>query len=551
MAWARYNPRYGPMMRRPGPQLLVAAGLVGASLFWGACGGPGGGTGGPTGPGPSPPGGGSGLTSPAQPALRSGPRSDASAPPATLLFYIAFPDALAARGDLEAIDPVSPWIRLSIRPDVAAARSIRHGKWDTAGKQVAGLHDRTILFVGGDGRLYRVGALQTESHRPVPVSSESGAFSICVARSEPDYADYRDAAYIYQLPGPDRDCGSAADNIWRLVRLGMDATTAPVPVDTAAVRGESAIPIRDSGGGGILGWLGTGGQGIVRCDRDFQGCAEVGPGGTELVLLAEDLFSGFLVLKIDGAIFVYDIPLGSLSPSRYTFLTPGPVAHEADTENLYFTDGGKLLRLPLDGSTATSSLATESGDILQIALTAGSVVYIVSDGGSSPRYTLKAITKTGQQRRTLDPPTTLVRHIFATAGDWVYFSGTEESTTEIGSVRDDATGGTLVEGARWVGQTGSLTLASNDRQTPLRVIWLEAAGMLRSVDASTNGGEVSPGRLPVDISEIGVSGIGENALGGGRSTPGGNADIFFVRPAEADALVRVTDTRTIHEFPLF
>ncbi len=79
----------------------------------------------------------------------------------------------------------------------------------------------------------------------------------------------------------------------------------------------------------------------------------------------------------------------------------------------------------------------------------------------------------------------------------------------------------------------------------------EAAGMLRSVDASTNGGEVSPGRLPVDISEIGVSGIGENALGGGRSTPGGNADIFFVRPAEADALVRVTDTRTIHEFPLF
>lgn len=465
-----------------------------------------------------------------------GSAASGGATTAAYLFY---------KSSLVAVDPSNPGSTVTVdSQQINGAAKISAGTFSPGPPvTVSDLHTYAVIYGGQDGKLYKVSALKSGgTPTKVQVSSETGAATICNKSGNNDFANPDNSGYIYSLPGTDGLCNTT-DDVWRMVKIGMTATTAPVPAK------ESVMSLNNWQTGAITGFLAKSGNSLNRYDANFDLAATVTT-FTTLMGVYHYASNGDTVLWVDNKLFIYHIGTNTLSNLIYT---SSSTYHNTpiDGTNGYFKDGTSIYKFPLDGSAAATVLATESGTIDKLFYTDSKVVYVSSQGSSS---TLKAVSKTGGTASTLDSATSGGISIYQVSGTRIYYNITTGSGSTAKVANENGTIESSISNAVWTGAVGGTTVTLGP-WTPVWVLRVDgmtgtgmANGTLKSIDASNNTAVVTLGTVPSDIKSIVFYGNGNDMLGTG-STNGTSStfDIFFMNSDTPNSLVRVTNTPTISE----
>jgi len=474
-------------------------------------------------------------------------------PPTTSLFFQS--------GSISALDPADPAAPPVVIESAATqeAQGILHGTIDFTNQKITGIHTRTIIYANiDDGKLYKIDT--SKPPVPVQVSNETGGAAFCDphgAENEPDLSDHGKSVYIYQVPGNDGSCFTT-DDVWKMVRLNMTASDSPItakPIVTV---------LNDTSTGAIIGFLAFEGNKLVGCDQNFLNCSDVLSFTTDAEELGSN-FSGDVILLVDDKLFHYDESTGVLSPPLHFLGASLGAFSDGDGTNLYFEDGNKIFKLPMDGSANASLFQTEppGNTIEEITVTPNNVVYTTTTNSVLPETTLKVASKSGGAATDLIPATTDTLSIFTfIAGDSIYYDRASSTTHTRGVIKDDGTGNVEIPNAGWLGLTGS-TILLDDGIVIEKMIWAEgcsfdfpfcAGATLKSIDAATQSGELVLGTIPSDIQGIGFFGLFGSVggiLGSGPATAGlFENDIFFVNPDQANSLKRITTTPDFSELPI-
>jgi len=383
------------------------------------------------------------------------------------------------------------------------------------------------------------------SPTPIQVSNETGANAICdssdinglTAGLITDPANFNNTAYFYFLPGSDATCGTS-DDVWKMVKVGMTATDAPIPAK------EPVATLHNATTAAIIGWLAKNGTNLNQYDANFSNPVTVTTFTNSVYWEGWGTTLGSFFLQVDGQLYLYHVSTHTLSGSLYTFscgVTCGPNNFRQDGVNGYFKDGNSIYKVPLNGSSSASLLVSETGSINLFLLTDKDVVY---DTLSFPLGLsgLRAVAKTGGTPFDLD--TSAGAFPLLSAGVRVYYIVGETAKV----VREDGTIESSIDNASWRGASVSttVTLSDADANDVSRIILAEgitgtsvANSTLKSFDAATNTLVATLGTVPADISSIFFSPAdGDNLLGIGVT--GSNNDVFFVNTGTADSLIRVT-----------
>lgn len=498
-------------------------------------------------------------------------------------------------GSLSAVDPANPALPIGVEPGsdlgtvVAAFQS---GTYNSATKILTDLHIHALIYTKTDGKFYKVSALKSGSLTPVQVSSESAADDLCVnamhgTANFTDYAHVDSSPYLYALPGADNNC-ETGDDVWRMVRLGMSSTDAPVAAKPPV------MALGDVATGAISGWLVHDAGVLKKCDANFAACGTAVTVVTNKVNVMLGLGSNRHLLNIDDQLFVYDGNANTLSASLFTIPAKTSVsALAADDGFLYFAHEKTLYKAPSDGRVVASVLATESDNIgFQMAVTAGKVVYTtraqLSAGVLIKAAQLKVADKTSGALAQLATASTADEAFFFVNGNNIYYSLTDYIASATGlltiapivaGVIDEAGGGkSETVNATWGGgaifpTSIDLNKSASLAYPPEKMIRIEgydalgsgkgfAGGTLKIFDAATGTAGVTLGTLPTteDFSSMNCFGAGDNTLcqaiititpPPALPTLPFQTDVFFINTATAGSLTRVTATTDKNEAPVY
>jgi len=504
----------------------------------------------------------------------------------TYLFY---------SGSLMAVDPADPTSPITIEAgsDIvtgtfgfgSSVRTVQASTYDSATNTLTDSHPYALIYAKTDGRLYRVSALKSGSLTPVQVSSEAAADQMCKPGDpddvfvRPDLANPENSQLIYALPGVDTNCGTPDDE-WKMVRLGMSASDAPIPARPPVwVLGDTTT-------GAIAGWLVNDAGALKKCDANFTNC------GPSIVFVASNanvilgLGLNRLLLNIDDQLFVYDGNTNSLSASIFTVPANTVIrASAADDTLIFFENARRIYRAPIDGSAPALEIGTEAKDTtFQMAVTSNKVVYMV--GGIGASMELKALDKmgVGGVSSTLATAATAATGnigmfgMFFVNGDIIYYSFSGQQMPAPGRIEivalaagwvdENGSGKSEVADAAWVAttypDTADLSKSSSLAIQPQKIIRAEGYGQagsgmgyagatLNAFDAATTSPIATLGTLPATdgLSSVGCLATGDNALCNTtvNITPVPalpalpfQQDIFFINAASANSLVRITNT---------
>lgn len=508
----------------------------------------------------------------------------AGGPSAAYLFYTSL-----ASGDLRAVDPATPASPLTVVAgwDISvgqgvnpvSVRTIKAGTYNGAAQTLTGLHVHALVYASIDGKLYRVSALKGGSLPPVQVSSESGTRTLCESRQlgiGEDFSDPDNSQYIYLLPGGDGQCNTD-DDVWKMVRLRMSASDAPVAAKPPV------IAIKSKSTGAIAGWLVHEAGALQRCDANFANCNVVMASVSRTPMALNHQGIDRYVMEINNRIFVYNGTANTLSPRVFTIPDAGLAGMasifgiNADDTAVYFAADKSVYRFPADGSAAATPLITEAVDIGVMTLTTNKVVYQVGNE-------IKAVAKTGGTPITLAAATgsdVLEPGLFygmgTSSGNYVYYNiiNIDATTTTINinrvaAVVVDENGGnrSSTPNAAWIGGTfpHTISLNASSNASAGKVIRAEGGtsngfggATLKSFNAATAVEVATLGTLPAadNWSSLLCFGIfnGDNALCTASVQPSvvlmPMSDIFFINTATANSLTRVTNTPDKSEMNLF
>ncbi|VAW96607.1 hypothetical protein MNBD_GAMMA21-467 [hydrothermal vent metagenome] len=467
---------------------------------------------------------------------------------------------------------------------VSSAEIIKTGNYDSITKLITNMGSYVVVYANTDGRLYRVSALKSGSLSPIQVSSESQADQMCLgamhgSAGRTDLANVENSQYLYLLSGVDNICGTS-DDVWKMIRIGMSATEAPV------LAKHPVTDLVDLSTGALSGWLVQDGNSLSRCDVNFANCAAIAPVATlvEHRLNIKDTDERFL-LEIDDQLFVYNGIDNTLSSAVFTrsagtFNSPAV----SDGVNVYFGNGTSVYSFPADGSMVATELVAEASDIQRLELTSNNVVYQIGTSGLGRE--IKTVAKTGGTPLSLAIATGAddLFLVFEAGGNLYYnirsssvIPGDVTLTPIVAGVVD-VNGNNRVEtsSASWVGgvysTTFDLTKGGSESVLITKVFRAEgfnlggssdgfAGAALISVDSVTAVDGVTMGTMPGGERLINVFCFGaeNNALCGvfiGLSPtavpsplPFQN-DLFYVNATTANSLTRVTSTPDENEMPL-
>lgn len=490
------------------------SGLLGASLLLSACGG-----------GDAAPAGGAGT-----------------APTETYLFF---------QGSLAAVDPATPTAPIFIEPagtDVSGLAAIEAGQYNAGTRRVSDVHFRTLVY-GRGANLWKVNAVKGgAAPSAVRISSEAsiGTDGVCESFHASDFADHNNSRYAYQIPGADNDCSTAGDNLWRLVRVGMNDATLPI---TSANIDEPLTVIRDMASGAITGWLRLAGTNLVRYDADFGNPITVTNlvGSAQVVAMAPN---GRVFLKIDSELKIYDpasypTPGAGLSLALHTFAGAlGGAAY--DDAHAFFLDGDyTLYRVPLDGSaTAGGPFLTEAATsaLGQLTLTDSRLVYAATDAGI---VTLKSVLKSGGTAMPIKTAAASQSLAVAAATDnRVYYNLTTGAAFPdvAGTVLDN--GDNLFEhlSSFWSGRVRANEKAVTRDAAISHIGLFDAASSLSIYRTSDYIVTANVGIAPPDIGSLIVGAYNNLGHGLAFGMSGAASDIFYFNLNTAGSLQRVTTT---------
>jgi len=503
-------------------------------------------------------------------------------PPGSYLFH---------SNPLSAVDPANPASPTLIEPTanlvaghspfLTPASVIRTGIVDITARTITDDHAHAVIYPKTDGRLYKVSALMSGSLAPVQVSNETQVDQMCINmlvsdRDVTDFADVNNSQYLYVMPGANTTCGDS-DDVWKMVRLGMSATDAPIIAKPAIAS------FHDDTTGAISAWLVHDAGNLQKCNANFAACTNVRAATS--VDLEIDI-NDRVLLNIDDELFMYDGTTDTLSNSLFT-ITAGMFISPVSTDgtNIYFGYGTLLYQFPIDGSSMATVLQTETSDVQRIEPGVSNIVYQVGSAGSGTE--IKAVPKTGGTPVSLATATgTDDLIIMFVKGNKVYYNirntSIVNSTLVIrpvvaGIVNEDSTGKTETADAAWSGGTFktdyNIDLVVNTGNYLDKVVLVEgydiagtggafAGATVKVYDAATATVGATVGTLATgtNLSNLNCFGFGEDLLCTALLdiTPAPmppafpiQSDVYYMNTTIVNSLTRVTSSQNENEAVLY
>ncbi|MHB8697724.1 MAG: hypothetical protein ACYC9J_06755 [Sulfuricaulis sp.] len=455
------------------------------------------------------------------------------------------------KNPLSAVDPANPTAPITIEAAGTTANitAIEHATYRPAPSYT--LNDRhydTIVYRRiATGTFWKVSALTGGSLTPAQVSNEAAA-TVCTTRGEPDYADPNNAELVYSLPGADGTCGTA-DDVWRMVKVGMSATDAPYPAF------HPLAAMRDPATGAINGWLAVNGSNLNAYDANF-GNPTLVSAFTSMPSVLATAPDGHIVLFMDNQLRVYDPQATppSLSSSLGTVTSLG--TRRRDATDLFFDDGAALYKLPLDGSAAVSLVQTGAASASLLSLTTNYMIYW--DGSS-----VMSVPKSGGSPVTFATAGSDSIETIGASGNKYYFhlyhacGGSWCSTAHV--IDEDGTNDTAIADAAWFGWTEPTTVSFGAiyHDLPMDRVLLRnvfaAPFTLTSYDGASGTALATLGALPAVMdTEYDPYFMrlpnGGNLLGYSYASDSGTNDIVFANTDTSISLVRVTNSGSNETF---
>ncbi len=474
----------------------------------------------------------------------NGGGSTGASPTAFYLFY---------QGSLIAIDPNNPASPIVVESQaISGARTALSGQQDSP-TRVSGLSVRSVVYAR-DGKLWKVSALSSGVPVPVRVSSETLAATLCSSFVGDDLADHDNTAYVYELGGADGNCNTASDNVWKIVRLGMSEFDAPL---------SAAKPVIDIGSdvsGAVTGWLGTAGGVLYKYDASFAAPAPL-IAFSNAVSFIVAISNQRVIIRVDDDLYSYDAASGALSSPLHHYSSAAAGAYQSDGGDLFFTDGGSIYKLPLDGSAPAASLVTQGNvgsDGLTLNLTDAYVIYSWRDSNTL-QTTLNRIAKAGGSAQRIFSGIEGVKVV--TAADLIYYTAGTSNSLISYVVREDGSAVAQYNGALWWGQSLHATVDVSKKTQANKLFLLEgynnpslffANGTISAYAAATHARTAVLGSIPADVTDIFFNGIGDAVIGaGGSLTSPQTTDIFIANTQVNGSLSRITTTSAVSEQPLW
>ena len=295
-----------------------------------------------------------------------------------------------------------------------------------------------------------------------------------------DLHDPVNSTYFYRLPGASGSCNSADDS-FRMVKTGMSAASAPIPV--------SGMPVATvhTALGGISGFVVVSGAQLLLVDGNFSNpvvlATFASPIGVASVLPA-GLVSGYpsgQLFVVDGNVLYIDyvshtvsVPLHTIP--NWTSTNPGALFAASPT-TLYLAENtpagtvgsaatASVLAIPADGSAPAASVETETGRIqtLVFPVNGTSLLWGVSNG----TYSIRATPDAGGAVSTLATGSVDDGTFLATASAVYYttWSVSTDPTTQIVMRSATSTGIVGMDGSVIQAPLSNSTFASGGEQIP-------------------------------------------------------------------------------------
>lgn len=486
-------------------------------------------------------GGGGGKKNP-----NTGTPASTAQPPSATMSYLFFV------GNITAVDPRSgaqTALSTGLTPDWAGA--LPTGTYDPTTRTMSDLHTRWVVYASG-GQLWKVGADINATPQPQRLSSETEARTICENYGGPDLANDANARIVYALPGPDDNCQSAGDNVWRAVRIGMTAADAPI----------SAKPVitsfSDPANGGLGGWLVREGNDLKVYDADFaQSGTLISAGRIEYL---QGGTSDKLLIRAGDDLHVFDTATRTLSPRRHTLSNP-VYSYTRDGSDVWVLDGDDFFRYSLNDSAQAVKVAEDAQDVRgsNIEIAGDRIVYILARPGATATqrtYVVKSLPKSGGAPMVLADNLSGIGG-FAVAGSRVYFNALQGNTATAWSMLADGTLPAAIPNAAWTDSIADAEISPQRGRTVHTMLLTEGytnadvqfgGGTLSSYDAATFTRVATLGQLPSDMELIRLgTGTGRYFLGVGYGDPQAataprNQDIFLIDTFTSGSLQRLTNT---------
>ncbi len=470
---------------------------------------------------------------------------------------------------------------------------------------LSNVSEYAVVYNTPEGRLYRASA-DGGTPESARISSESDAVVVCAAIVLNDYQNVENTRIAYQTPGDSaEDEGDCNHAVWRVVRLGDDATVAPNTFenfeDDHPLLGYNdfrtefplhwVVPVR--GGNGslqeILTYSGDvltpgqgGSSGVVR-RHDLDG-SELDPG---LLSANVDLFQPLgmagndLVLQINGNLFSYQYDFFFFALERggsqetVNATATGPEHAVQVNDRLYVVDvvdadpeTGRVLDIRPLGSPDQVFIRDSSWDTsLTIPMVTASderIAWAYQPGSDSEERVIRSVDLTGplapQMLVNEEPVLFYFDAQSHTAPEgWVLFdlfdsSGGSTVRDEAGAISIVGAGDgeiTPISGGQWLGQSWRRTVPQSGPEADYVFYFEDVGGSLRfkarrADENLSQGSIVDFNNQPAGGTVLGsgrwIAGYGPEILMGWRPLAG--SSVYFVDPADADSLVDLTPAGT-------
>lgn len=498
-------------------------------------------------------GGGGGSPATPEPGPGQGPQNNP--PPASVSksykFYIG--DGLIAVDPddittLKVVDSSANTIHKTIYQWTLAADGKTISSIQTAGVFYEAYNH--FFFVGNDLVKKQVGTDLTEE-------------GVCNISDYAAAANVDDVSLVYTLAGPDRKCGTSADNRVRRVVMGMGAAGVPwfAKEPITATYDDSGVH---------NGWLVSTTGGLFRYSPDFSSSVKMissTPGDYTMegsAGISRTILSTGLELRI------YTNSNATLSAPFHTGVMESSL-YDAKNDALYFRDGFDLYRTTFSGGINTVKVAAGFVGIdpayIRDEYLANSDAYIgfafeAVDTDQIPFTTVKLLNKDTLAVTTPIAAEPSKLQSFMTGGTRFYFSlipNDVDMKPRAAVLVAGATAPSYIESAYWSGAS----YADKDVSEKLEIHRLvltkdmqsreSAAGAtLVSYDPVAYTAMATLGLVPPDIVRVTVAEFGTRVLALGTGFGNGipfQSDIFFVDLNETDSLRRITTTDSRIEIP--
>lgn len=477
-----------------------------------------------------------------------------------------------------------------------------------SGTTISNIHTPRLAYIKrasgniSGGTVFKVDLVQGSSSAPVQISSIADACEFVSGTDLGDLQNVDNSIAVLERAGDDLKCeddaattlvNEAADNVATAIRLnspttGAGSAGADVPL---ALSVSEPFHAQTNSSGVITGYVTfefVGATPVLALRdtnflnpsnlltmQDFDNANIRSTDFTHLFVTAKPSGQGLRLYRVESG--------GAVSSVLHTFASNAffnPLDGAHDAANLYFSDGGKVLRIPQDATTESAVLLTEpvttqntivNRMALDTGITPSRVVFEAQDNslGTGGVFSVASDAPANTTATTLATNPSLGTAELKTAAQGRAYINMRNSTgiPDARKISTDGSGLVTTTSAYWAGVNGATTFdfAANS-DLPAQFIFLatrsDTDGDTQSDDDTLSVVDPATGVTGITLGTIidaqggnglSVFGLGRYALVNAHINRGSNNfdhDVYFVDAATANSLAGLATNAGSNDIPL-